>query len=231
MVGKGLQDLSRCAIPPRHQAEARQRNEGVPSPIGKPGIACDDRLLLASCGDEGLRGAPQPSHQIIAGRRFARHQLAASSFGLQPWKFVVVDDPDLRQELRALSWNQPQLTDASKLVVFLGQRTTTVADVDRYLQRASDVRGTPLESMAGYRRVLVDFVENGWAAADHSAWNARQVYIALGQFMVAAAMLHSPEPARQARRAAEVLIGNVALDSAVTPTRRSRASGKARKGS
>jgi nitroreductase len=115
--------------------------------------------------------------------------LSPSSFGLQPWKFVVVDDPDLRQELRALSWNQPQLTDASKLVVFLGQRTTTVADVDRYLQRACDVRGTALESMAGYRRVLVDFVEKGWAAADHSAGNARQVYIALGQFMVAAAML------------------------------------------
>lgn len=115
--------------------------------------------------------------------------LSPSSFGLQPWKFVVVDDPDLRKQLRALSWNQAQITEASKLVVFLGQRTTTVADVDRYLQRTSEVRGLPVESLAGYRKVLVAFVENGWAAADHCAWNARQVYIALGQFMAAAAML------------------------------------------
>lgn len=115
--------------------------------------------------------------------------LAPSSFGLQPWKFVIVDDPTLRKELRVLSWNQPQITDASKLVVFLGQRATTVADVDRYLARQCEVRGTAIESLAGYRRVLVDFVENGWAAKDHSAWNARQVYIALGQFLVGAAML------------------------------------------
>ena len=115
--------------------------------------------------------------------------LSPSSFGLQPWKFVVVEDPKLRAELRALSWNQPQITDASKLVVFCGQRTMTVADVDRYLGLQCDVRGTPRESVAKYRTVLVDFVENGWAAKDHAAWNARQVYIALGTFLAAAAML------------------------------------------
>lgn len=115
--------------------------------------------------------------------------LAPSSFGLQPWKFLVVEDAQLRTELRLLSWNQPQITDAQKLVVFLGQRSTTVADVDRFLQRQCEVRGTTMESLAGYRRVIADFVEKGWAARDHAAWNARQVYIALGQFLTAAAML------------------------------------------
>ena len=115
--------------------------------------------------------------------------LSPSSFGLQPWKFVVVDDPALRQQLRAQSWNQSQITDASKLVVFLGLRTTTIADVDRSLQRTSEVRGVPVASFAGYRRVIADFLERGWAAPDLAAWNARQVYLALGQFMTAAAML------------------------------------------
>ncbi|MBL8748738.1 MAG: NAD(P)H-dependent oxidoreductase [Planctomycetes bacterium] len=115
--------------------------------------------------------------------------LAPSSFGLQPWKFLVVEDATLRTELRLLSWNQPQITDANKLVVFLGQRTTTAADVDRFLQRQCDVRGATMDSLAGYRRVIVNFVEQGWAAKDHAAWNARQVYIALGQFLCAAAML------------------------------------------
>lgn len=115
--------------------------------------------------------------------------LAPSSFGLQPWKFVVVDDPALRQQLRAQSWNQPQISDASKLVVFLGQRTTTAADVDRFLGRQCTVRGTPIESLARYRTMLLNFVENGAAAKDQAAWNARQVYIALGQFLTSAAML------------------------------------------
>ena len=44
--------------------------------------------------------------------------LAPSSYGLQPWKFVVVNDPDVRAKLRPASWGQPQITDASHLVVF-----------------------------------------------------------------------------------------------------------------
>ncbi len=115
--------------------------------------------------------------------------LAPSSFGLQPWKFLVVATPALRQQLRAASWGQSQVTDASHYVVFTGLRTTTEADVDRFLQCQSQVRGTPLESMAGYRKVLVDFLAKGWASKDLAAWNARQGYIALGQFMTAAAML------------------------------------------
>jgi len=115
--------------------------------------------------------------------------LAPSSFGLQPWKFLVVDDKNLRQQLRTASWGQSQVTDASHYVVIAGLRTTTEADVDRFLQCQSKVRGTPLESLAGYRKVLVDFLAKGWASKDLAAWNARQGYIALGQFMTAAAML------------------------------------------
>lgn len=115
--------------------------------------------------------------------------LAPSSFGLQPWKFVVVTTPAVKQQLRAASWGQAQVTDASHYVVFTGLRTTTEADVDRFLQCQSQVRGTPLESMAGYRKVLVDFLAKGWASKDLAAWNARQGYIALGQFMAAAAMI------------------------------------------
>lgn len=115
--------------------------------------------------------------------------LAPSSFGLQPWRFVVVTDTALRAQLRAASWGQPQVTDASHYVVFAGQRTTTTEDVDRYLHAQCAARGTSFESLARYRQVLVDFVTKGWAAKDHAAWNARQVYLALGQFMTSAALL------------------------------------------
>ena len=133
-----------------------------------------------------------PTRQIPAEAWAALEQslvLAPSSFGLQPWKFFVVDTPALRQQLRAASWNQTQVTDASRYVVFAGLRTLTVADVDRYLQRQCEVRGVTMESLAGYRSMMADFVAKGWASKDLAGWNARQVYIALGQFMASAALL------------------------------------------
>jgi nitroreductase len=115
--------------------------------------------------------------------------LAPSSFGLQPWKFLVIATPALRQSLRGASWDQTQVTDASHYVVFTGLRTTTVSDVDRYINQQSRTRGTPLEALSVYRNVIVDFLAKGWAAKDLGAWNARQAYLALGQFMTSAAML------------------------------------------
>lgn len=115
--------------------------------------------------------------------------LAPSSFGLQPWKFLVVETPAVRAQLRAASWGQPQVTDASHYLVVAGQRTMTVADVDRYFDRQLAVRGGDRAQLAGYRNVIAGFLAKGWAAADLGAWNARQAYIALGQLMTAAAML------------------------------------------
>lgn len=115
--------------------------------------------------------------------------LAPSSFGLQPWKFLVVEDKNLREQLRAASWNQSQVVDADRYVVFTPLRTTTDEDVDRYMERTSELRGTPVESMQGYRNVIADFLVKGWAAKDLFGWNARQAYIALGQFMTAAALM------------------------------------------
>lgn len=115
--------------------------------------------------------------------------LAPSSFGLQPWKFIEVVDQNLREQLKAASWNQAQVVDADRYVVFTALRTVTDDDVDRFMARTCEVRGTPIEAMAGYRNVIVDFIQTGWAAKDLFSWNARQTYIALGQFMTAAAAM------------------------------------------
>ena len=115
--------------------------------------------------------------------------LAPSSFGLQPWKFIMVENRNLREQLRSASWNQSQVVAADRYVVLAALRTTTDDDVDRFMQRTSEVRGTPVESMAGYRNVIADFLVSGWAAKDLFGWNSRQTYIALGQFMTAAAVM------------------------------------------
>ena len=54
--------------------------------------------------------------------------LTASSYGLQPWRFLVITDPALRAELRPHAWNQSQITDCSHLVVLLSKRSLLTAD-------------------------------------------------------------------------------------------------------
>ena len=115
--------------------------------------------------------------------------LAPSSFGLQPWKFLVVDDDALREQLRAASWNQSQVVDADRYVVITALRTTTEDDVDRYIAHQCATHGTEESALKGYRDVIAGFLVKSWAAKDLFGWNARQAYIALGQLMNGAAAM------------------------------------------
>lgn len=115
--------------------------------------------------------------------------LAPSSFGLQPWRFLVVEDPSVRARLREHSWNQTQVTDASHLVVFLRRAATTEADINRHIARIGEVRGVPLDKLEAYRQLMVANVAQGKSPDVQREWAARQVYIALGQFMAAAAAI------------------------------------------
>jgi nitroreductase len=115
--------------------------------------------------------------------------LSPSSFGLQPWKFFVVDNAALRQELLANSWNQTQVVEASHLVVLAINKNMNEAAVDRYIQSMSDIRNTPIESLAGLTGMIKGFMANPKNPFTIDEWATRQVYIAIGQFMTSAAML------------------------------------------
>ncbi len=133
-----------------------------------------------------------PSRQIPADTWAALETvlvLTPSSYGLQPWSFLVVDDPGLRAELRPHSWNQPQITDASHVVVFLARRTMELADLTRLIEATSAARGVPAEQLEGYRQMMQKDVVDGPRSAAISTWASNQVYIALGNFMTAAALL------------------------------------------
>ena len=114
--------------------------------------------------------------------------LAPSSFGLQPWKFLVIDDPALRARLRECSWNQGQVTDAARLVVFTVRTDLTEADVDRFITCLAAAQGKAPADLAPYRNIVLGFTA-GMDAPARQAWNTRQAYIALGQFMASAASL------------------------------------------
>lgn len=115
--------------------------------------------------------------------------LSPSSYGLQPWKFLVITDPALRTTLRTHSWNQAQVTDCSHFLVFLGKRVIEGADVERWVSRIAEVRGASAASLATYRDMMVGDLVRGPRRAIVEEWAARQVYIALGTLMTAAAML------------------------------------------
>ncbi len=115
--------------------------------------------------------------------------LTPSSYGLQPWKFIVVTDPQIKEQLKPLSWGQSQITDCSHLVVFAIKKNLSAADVDAFIESTAALRGDSVESLAGYRGMIVSDLVEGPRSLDINHWSARQVYIALGNFMTSAAVL------------------------------------------
>ncbi len=115
--------------------------------------------------------------------------LAPSSFGLQPWKFFVVRNKEIRQKLLAASWNQTQVVEASHLVVFAIKKDISNTDVDRYIARMAEVQQVPVENLQGFAEVVKGFLTKPPYPLDVNEWSTRQVYIALSQFMTSAAML------------------------------------------
>jgi nitroreductase len=116
-------------------------------------------------------------------------QLTPSSYGLQPWKFVVVTSPELKAALRPHAWNQSQITDCSHLVVLLAKREITKADITKLLDATAAERGLSVESLAGYGSMMEGDLINGPRREKIGDWAANQVYIALGNLMTAAALL------------------------------------------
>ncbi len=114
--------------------------------------------------------------------------LTPSSFGLQPWKFLVIDHAETREKLCAESWGQQQVKDASHYVVLTARTDLDSHDIESWVKRMAAVQNTPVESAAAYEGVVKGFA-NGMSQEARHAWNTRQVYIALGQLMTAAALL------------------------------------------
>lgn len=113
--------------------------------------------------------------------------LTPSSFGLQPWKFVVVTNPEKKAALVAHSWNQTQPADCSHLVVFAARTNLSEADIDQYVARVAEVRQVPVESLGGFKKMMTGSILS--SSFPREDWAAKQCYIALGQLMSVAAVL------------------------------------------
>jgi nitroreductase len=115
--------------------------------------------------------------------------LTPSSFGLQPWQFIVVTDQETKNKLVPASWNQNQIADASHVVVFAVKKELGAADVERYITRIAETRKVAPESLRGFKDVLLGFLGQASDKFDVNAWATRQVYIALGNFLNTSALI------------------------------------------
>lgn len=115
--------------------------------------------------------------------------LTPSSYGLQPWKFLVVQDPQIRKQLTPNSWNQTQVEDCSHFVVLAARKELDDAYLNFFFDEMARIRGVSRESFSGYQKMIESDLKQGPRSKMIQEWATRQVYIALGNLMTCAAML------------------------------------------
>ncbi len=115
--------------------------------------------------------------------------LSPSSYGLQPWKFLIVQNSEMRAKLRAVSWNQSQVTDCSHYVILLCRETMDEAYISEFVARTAEVRGMQVDQLKGFHQAIMGDLVHGPRALVIEPWAQRQAYIAMGFIMESAALL------------------------------------------
>ena len=114
-------------------------------------------------------------------------RLSPSSFGMEPWKFLVIRNMDVREKLRSASWDQPQIIDSSAVVVILEKKNITLPGSD-YVKKQFHRRGLSAEAEAAYiEKYAVHYASEIDPVINHYAWDSKQCYIALSNIMTGAA--------------------------------------------
>ena len=113
-------------------------------------------------------------------------QLSASSYGLQPYKILVVKDQAVKEKLKAAGYNQSQFSDATAVFVFAHQTDFDAELVDSYIELSERIKELETGTLEGYANLM----KNALLTLPQEAkagWTSRQAYIALGNLLSAAA--------------------------------------------
>ncbi|PSK89246.1 NAD(P)H-dependent oxidoreductase [Taibaiella chishuiensis] len=113
-------------------------------------------------------------------------RLSASSAGLQPYKVLVISDAATKEKLKAVAYNQPQITEASEVLVFAAWDKVNEQHIDDYMAYIASERGVSLESLDAFKANFGKILSR--PAEEQFAWTSRQTYIALGTGLIAAAV-------------------------------------------
>lgn len=112
--------------------------------------------------------------------------LTPSSFGLQPYKFVKVKNAELKQKLREVSWDQSQVTDCDEYYVLCARTDINQQMIKDYIQLIATTRNIETTNLEGYEQLMLG-MEQSLSNDEKIIWAQRQVYIALGFLLDAAA--------------------------------------------
>src|SRR5690606_32156250 len=77
-------------------------------------------------------------------------RLSASSYGLQPYKVLIIENKEVREQLKPFSWNQTQITDASHLFVFANYVDVQNDHIDNYIQNIATTRSLNVEDLQAF---------------------------------------------------------------------------------
>ena len=112
-------------------------------------------------------------------------QLSASSYGLQFYKVLIIEDPEIRAQLKEAAYGQTQLTDASQVFVFCNYTNPVDADVDKFVQLTAETRQQNVDALKAHADGMKGSI-NGQTEEAKKIWTAKQTYIALGTLLAAA---------------------------------------------
>ena len=115
-------------------------------------------------------------------------RLSASSFGLQPYRVLIIENPELRAKLQTAAWGQSQIVDASQLIVFANITNVADTEIDESISKTTKTTGLPPDELKGYG----DFMKSKIVALPEdirNTWASKQTYLALGNLMNAASEL------------------------------------------
>ena len=115
-------------------------------------------------------------------------RLSSSSYGLQPYKIFLIENPELRTKIQKAAWGQSQVVDASHLLVFANQITIKDSEIDSFIDNTSITRGIEKEKLAGYQGFMKSKI-NELSDDAINIWNSKQTYLALANLLNAAAEL------------------------------------------
>ena len=113
---------------------------------------------------------------------------SASSYGLQPYKILIVESKSVRKDLLPYSYGQQKVLDCSHLIVFAAQTDIGDHTVDRYVTQFEKIRSVPAAEISGYVTHMKEALASK-SQSEKQAWAHQQAYIALGTLLTAAASM------------------------------------------
>lgn len=112
-------------------------------------------------------------------------QLAPSSIGLQHFRVLVIEDADIRAQLREAAYGQSQITDASQIVVFAAETNVNEEYVKKFINHVAVSRNVDRESLTDFETMILGTV-NARTPEQLLIWAQKQAYIGLGVLLTAA---------------------------------------------